>query len=260
MASFKVTVVGDSGVGKTSLICRLVQDKFSCETSSTIGASFSTYYPDIKLTDAIQIPQTSNTYTTFGESTSLKTRLSLGLLKSDNQDPIYRPAKSQGIQHWRHDPNRMKFEIWDTAGQERFNTLVPLYLRGTDCILLIFDSSKSVSFDNCKKKWMSLIYGQFKLGDSNFPLIVLIENKIDLQGDESRTEEASEFARENNFLFWRTSAKDGIGIIHLFNELAKIFSQRTPQKEKEQQSSTETITLSQQRAESTRQCTSSCVS
>eukprot|EP01089_Gocevia_fonbrunei_P022167 TRINITY_DN885_c0_g1_i1.p2 TRINITY_DN885_c0_g1~~TRINITY_DN885_c0_g1_i1.p2 ORF type:complete len:205 (+),score=46.96 TRINITY_DN885_c0_g1_i1:132-746(+) len=36
----KIIVLGESGVGKTSLLVRYVQDKFSLNTKSTIGASF----------------------------------------------------------------------------------------------------------------------------------------------------------------------------------------------------------------------------
>jgi len=36
----KIVVLGESGVGKTSLLLRYVQDKFTLNTKSTIGASF----------------------------------------------------------------------------------------------------------------------------------------------------------------------------------------------------------------------------
>jgi len=36
----KIIVLGESGVGKTSLLVRYVQDKFTLNTKSTIGASF----------------------------------------------------------------------------------------------------------------------------------------------------------------------------------------------------------------------------
>ena len=39
---FKVVVIGDSGVGKTAMILRLIDGKF-CETSSTIGVQYQPY-------------------------------------------------------------------------------------------------------------------------------------------------------------------------------------------------------------------------
>lgn len=48
---FKVTIIGDSGVGKSSIVSRLADDSFSLHTSSTIGAAFRSFkrYKDNKL-------------------------------------------------------------------------------------------------------------------------------------------------------------------------------------------------------------------
>lgn len=40
--TLKVVVIGDAGVGKTSLVDRYVKGKFTTETSTTMGADFST--------------------------------------------------------------------------------------------------------------------------------------------------------------------------------------------------------------------------
>jgi small GTP-binding protein len=42
-ASFKVVIVGSSGVGKSSIVKRLVQDVFQVEGTTTCGADFYTY-------------------------------------------------------------------------------------------------------------------------------------------------------------------------------------------------------------------------
>ena len=48
---FKIIVVGDSGVGKTNLVKRFIQNTFSLNTEATVGVSFftSTYLINGKL-------------------------------------------------------------------------------------------------------------------------------------------------------------------------------------------------------------------
>ena len=38
----------------------------------------------------------------------------------------------------------MKFEIWDTAGQERYHSLAPMYYRGAQAAIVVFDITKPV--------------------------------------------------------------------------------------------------------------------
>lgn len=43
----------------------------------------------------------------------------------------------------------LRFEIWDTAGQERYQSLIPLYYRGAQAALLVYDISKRVTKHTC---------------------------------------------------------------------------------------------------------------
>ncbi len=43
---------------------------------------------------------------------------------------------------------KIKLQIWDTAGQERFRSINASYYRGANCILLLYDVTDHVSFDN----------------------------------------------------------------------------------------------------------------
>ena len=48
--SYKVVLVGSSGVGKTSIVQRLTQGSHTAETTPTIGVEFKLHpYPDVKL-------------------------------------------------------------------------------------------------------------------------------------------------------------------------------------------------------------------
>ena len=39
---FKIVIVGDSGVGKSNILCRYIQDEFYRESKSTVGVELST--------------------------------------------------------------------------------------------------------------------------------------------------------------------------------------------------------------------------
>lgn len=55
------------------------------------------------------------------------------------------------------DDTTVKFEIWDTAGQERYHSLAPMYYRGAQAAIVVYDitnrvrkGSLSVSPYNCE--------------------------------------------------------------------------------------------------------------
>lgn len=46
------------------------------------------------------------------------------------------------------DDTTVKFEIWDTAGQERYHSLAPMYYRGAQAAIVVYDITNQVSFTN----------------------------------------------------------------------------------------------------------------
>ena len=42
------------------------------------------------------------------------------------------------------DDTTVKFEIWDTAGQERYHSLAPMYYRGAQVAIVVYDISSQV--------------------------------------------------------------------------------------------------------------------
>ena len=109
----------------------------------------------------------------------------------------------------------INLKLWDTAGQERFKALTPSYLRGAEGIVLVYDVTKSETFDSLKM-WIDSL--KSNLGDNSLP-IVIDGNKIDLDDRDISTEDAKKFAQENNFKYFETSAKSGIGVDELFREI-----------------------------------------
>ena len=96
----KFVMLGNSTVGKTSLVNRCLVNRFLPYTETTIGASFNTKGIDI-------------------------------------------------------DNNKVRMDIWDTAGQERYRSLIPLYYRNADCILLCIDLSNEINFEDDIEWWLN---------------------------------------------------------------------------------------------------------
>ena len=43
------------------------------------------------------------------------------------------------------DDTTVKFEIWDTAGQERYHSLAPMYYRGAQAAIVVYDITNQVT-------------------------------------------------------------------------------------------------------------------
>ena len=115
-----------------------------------------------------------------------------------------------------HDQD-VRLILYDTAGQEKFRSLIPMYIREAQIILLIYDISDRESFDSMPK-WIQEVI-DVKNTDS---VLVLIGNKNDLEKDRKVTyEEGKKFAEENKFIFEEVSAKSGNNFETLFE--VKIF-------------------------------------
>jgi small GTP-binding protein len=100
--------LGDSNVGKSSLVNRFVKNQFNTEHPTTVGAAF------------------------------LQTPVPL----EDSTDKI-------------------QFGIWDTAGSERYKALAPMYYRGAEAAIIVYDITSFESFEGAKSWVHDLkLYGQ----------------------------------------------------------------------------------------------------
>lgn len=94
----------------------------------------------------------------------------------------------------------IKINFWDTAGQERFRSIAPMYYRGSSAILLVFDISNRITYQNIIDYWIE------KVKHENCFQIYLIGNKKDLNRQVTQ-KEASELAIKNQFDYLEISAK-----------------------------------------------------
>ena len=112
----------------------------------------------------------------------------------------------------------IKLQIWDTAGQDRFRAITKNYYKGANGIILIYDVTNLQTYENVKN-WINQIREE---ANPNV-VIYLAGNKIDVNEELRvvRTEEGQKIADEYNLPFYETSAKSGININEIFEDLVK---------------------------------------
>ncbi|MBW0460422.1 hypothetical protein O181_000137 [Austropuccinia psidii MF-1] len=179
----KVIILGDSGVGKTSLMNQYVNKRFSTQYKATIGADF--------LTKEIYIEpdQTAN---------------------SHQQSSVSAPNQNND--------RAVTMQLWDTAGQERFQSLGVAFYRGADCCVLVFDVNSSKSFETLDS-WRDEFLVQASPRDpDNFPFVVL-GNKIDVEESKRQVSQKRAMSwcqSKGNIPYFETSAKESINVDQSF--------------------------------------------
>ncbi|KAG6530288.1 ras-related protein RGP1-like [Zingiber officinale] len=125
------------------------------------------------------------------------------------------------------DQKTIKAQIWDTAGQERYRAVTSAYYRGAVGAMLVYDITKRQSFDHVTK-WLEELRGH---ADKNI-VIMLIGNKSDLGSLRAvPTEDAKEFAENENLFFMETSALDATNVesafVTILTEIYRIVSKKS---------------------------------
>ncbi|XP_062382407.1 ras-related protein Rab-5C-like [Sardina pilchardus] len=170
ICQFKLVLLGETAVGKSSVVLRFVKGQFQEFQEATIGAAF--------LTQTVCLDDTT-----------------------------------------------IKFEIWDTAGQERYHSLAPMYYRGAQAAIVVFDITSTDSFTRAKS-WVKELQKQ---ANPNI-VIALAGNKADLSNKRTvEYQEAQDYADENSLLFMETSAKTALNVNEIFMAIAKKLPKSDPQ-------------------------------
>ena len=112
----------------------------------------------------------------------------------------------------------IKLQIWDTAGQDRFRAITKNYYKGANGIILIYDVTNKQSYENVKN-WLT----QIKEEANPNVIIYLAGNKIDVEEEQRviTTEDGQKIADEYKLPFKETSAKNGINVNEIFQELVE---------------------------------------
>ena len=131
ICQFKLVLLGESAVGKSSLVLRFVKGQFHEYQESTIGGNLIEKY---------------------------LVTISRGLIHKTANDRsasilCFYPTAAFLTQTVCLEDTTVKFEIWDTAGQERYHSLAPMYYRGAQAAIVVYDITIQVRIST----WM-LIY------------------------------------------------------------------------------------------------------
>ena len=201
---YKILILGDPGIGKTSLIHRYITNEFLENTKSTMGLDYQTKEVNITPNDKI-------------------------ILK-----------------------------LWDTAGSEKYNSIAKNYFTNCDGIILCFDVTNLITFNNLNN-WINYINNYVEilenkeneeeeeedenenednkvvikwLGDEKYkPTIVLAGTKSDTDGEKVKIEEIDKLKTFLKCEYFETSSKIGDGIENLFLFMAKDIFKKNINKE-----------------------------
>lgn len=192
--TFKLVLVGDSGVGKSNLLCRFCKDEFFANMKTTIGMNMN--YLNI-----FYFIGKSGDFIDFVDNDKIIFILCLVMI---GVEFAARLIEING--------KRIKAQIWDTSGQERYRAITTSYYRGAVGALLVYDITKPKTFSNLSK-WLEEL--------SNYAdpstVIGIIGNKSDLEGlRKVSKEEGEEFAAQHQLAFFETSAKDALQVNDAF--------------------------------------------
>lgn len=111
---FKIVIVGESGVGKSSIIKRFAHNQFSLTLGPTMGVEYEV--GKLPLRDRSKDSNNSNVSNTLTA----------------------------------HEVVNIRLQIWDTGGVFRFRSIVKTFYRDIAGAIVVFDVTDRKSFDNVR--------------------------------------------------------------------------------------------------------------
>ncbi|XP_074175443.1 ras-related protein Rab-37 isoform X2 [Rhinolophus sinicus] len=238
---YKTILVGDSGVGKTSLLVQFDQGKFIPGSfSATVGIGFTVMLLGDsgvgKTCFLIQFKDGAFLSGTFIATVGIDFRNKVVTVDGVRVKLQVRPEAAGEWGGWRGLPFLLTQTtgglrpcpqpgIWDTAGQERFRSVTHAYYRDAQALLLLYDITNKSSFDNIRA-WLTEVH-EYAQRDV---VIMLLGNKADVSSERViRSEDGETLAREYGVPFMETSAKTGMNVELAFLAIAKELKYRARQ-------------------------------
>jgi small GTP-binding protein len=110
------------------------------------------------------------------------------------------------------DGKEVKCHVWDTAGSEKYNSIIPIYIRDTQVVMICFEKFKEETV---------LFHMDMVTSTNKDAAIFLVLTKCDIDSGNDLGN-INDFAKDHNFPFFKTSAKTGEGVKELFEYAARI--------------------------------------
>ncbi|KAA0708525.1 Androglobin Calpain-7-like protein [Triplophysa tibetana] len=232
---FKVLVIGELGVGKTSIIKRYVHQLFSQNYRATIGVDFalkvinwdSKTLVRLQLWDIAVVKLSVLCCAIFANATG-ESVVPVALIPSSdvktspsicdkciiNKEPsiIEKIAGTRGILlNVDHGYDSGPPHV--ISGQERFGNMTRVYYKEAVGAFVVFDITRGSTFE-AVSKWKHDLDSKVKLANGTPIPSVLLANKCDQKKDGSNNASLMDnFCKEAGFLGWfETSAKENINV------------------------------------------------
>lgn len=103
--------------------------------------------------------------------------------------------------------------LWDLSGEDEFQSVQPFYLRGAAGYLLVIDGTRRETIDTAL-----LLQARVQTATGPIPFVVVL-NKADLVISWDIDAPTWEALEQRGFPIVRTSAKTGVGVEEVFNQL-----------------------------------------
>ena len=109
--------------------------------------------------------------TLLGDQNTGKTSIILRLIR----ETFRRTDATIGATYAKYINDDITYDLWDTAGSERFMALTPMYYRGSDIIILVYDLSNVLSINK-----LHVFLDKIKEELKTDYVLIIIGNKLDL--------------------------------------------------------------------------------
>ena len=154
-----------------------------------------------------------------GETTVGKTSIINQYIdKTFKEEYMMTIGKEKSLKNINIEGKEVTLEICDTAGQIDYRAINKIFMKNTDIALIVYDITNKKSFEELSD-WINSVN---QSNNNKNVIFGIAANKSDLYEQKViNKKEGEEFAKNNNALFFETSAKDYDSVENVFLTLSE---------------------------------------